>query len=216
MTIEEIMNVPVFKGLTYEEMKTTLELLQVKEKVFNADSVIINSDSITRSFGILLEGSATIQTYDRNGNRYIIYDIKPGELFSETFAILNIQPKLLEVRSQTKCRVIGFSLDDILKHRDVPWMDKIRVNLIYITAAKNLMLAKRVFFSSQRRLRDKIIMYLSSELEDHKSTKFYISMNRQELADYLAVDRSALSYELSKMQSDGLIKYKKNYFEIYF
>lgn len=87
-------------------------------------------------------------------------------------------------------------------------------NLLTIMARKNLMLTRKIDHMSQRTIREKVMAYLSCEAERWGNEAFEIPFNRQQLADYLAVDRSALSAELSRMQKDGLIEYGKNRFRI--
>ena len=67
---------------------------------------------------------------------------------------------------------------------------------------------------SQRTTRDKILSYLSMESQKNKSSKFDIPFNRQQLADFLSVDRSALSKEMCKMRDEGIFKFNKNHFEL--
>ncbi|MEG2539659.1 MAG: helix-turn-helix domain-containing protein, partial [Clostridium sp.] len=87
-------------------------------------------------------------------------------------------------------------------------------NMVYIIANKNLQLTRKIEHISKRTIRDKIISYLSTQKSITKSNSFTIPFNRQELADYLGVDRSALSKELSKMAGEGIINYCKNHFEV--
>ena len=88
-------------------------------------------------------------------------------------------------------------------------------NMVRLIADKNRDLMRKVEVVSKKNLREKILAYLSLQAQLHESRYFEIPLGRVELADYLCADRSALTRELGKMRSDGLIDYDKNMFRIF-
>ncbi len=204
----------IFKGLTENEIATSLKAVHAKKKTYTIGEVILTASAVSKTFGILEEGFAYIQTYDYNGNRCILNPVYKGDVFAETFAITGNKPNYLEVRAQAPCKVI---LIDAINSSaaNMPWNPIITQNIIKITADKAISFARRNFINAQRRTREKILMFLAVQSAKYNNSKdIYIDFDRQGLADYLLVDRSALSAELSNMQKDGLIKYKKNHFKL--
>ena len=100
-------------------------------------------------------------------------------------------------------------------HKDTLWTDKIMQNLLRISIYKNLILSNRIFCTTPKTIRGRLLIYLSSQASKAESTVFQISFNRQELADYLNLDRSALSKELGKMRDEGILEFRKNQFVLH-
>ena len=112
------------------------------------------------------------------------------------------------------CEILFINLKNILKPENSHnlWYPKFMNNLLMLSAQKNLALSRRIFFTSSKAVRTRVLAYLSEQSVRAQSTDFEIPLNRQQMADYLNLDRSGLSKELSKMKSDGIIEYRKNHF----
>ena len=141
---------------------------------------------------ILLSGGVNIERCDAWGHKTLLDRITPGSVFAETYAC--VPGTLLSSAAQDIANGV------LLR------------NLLDVTAQKNLLLTRKIFHTSPKSMRGKLLSYLSAQAVQHGSDTFDIPFDRQQLADYLGVDRSALSAELSRMQRDGLIAYKKSHF----
>ncbi|MEF9951619.1 MAG: Crp/Fnr family transcriptional regulator [Clostridium sp.] len=211
-----INKVSLFKSLNDEEIKKALICLNPIVRSYKKGSFIINSGDRVTSFGIILEGSAIVFNEDVLGNRNILSKLKAGSLFGEVFACAKVDssPVCVLAESDSKVMFIDYHKALFSCSNSCSCHNKIIENMVYIIANKNLHLTRKIEHISKRTIRDKIISYLSTQSIFHKSNNFKIPFNRQELADYLGVDRSALSKELSKMSEEGIVTYTKNHFQI--
>lgn len=132
------------------------------------------------------------------------------------YACMPGESLMVNVEAAEKCRILFLDIGKILNVCTPACSHHNRLihNLLYIMAKKNLMLTRKIDHMGQRSIREKVMAYLSFESEKQKKKTFGIPFNRQQLADYLAVDRSALSAELSRMKKDGLIEFEKNIFTL--
>ena len=167
--------------------------------------------------GMVLQGSVTIESNDVWGNRTILSHVGPGQLFAETYALLNREPLLVDVVANENSRILFLNIHDLKKMAAAanPWALKLLTNLLTVTAHKNLVLSDRSFHTAPKTIRGKVLSYLNSVALKKGSRNFDIPFDRQQLADYLNIDRTALSKELGKMKSEGLISFEKNHFEIH-
>ena len=166
--------------------------------------------------GLVLEGSVTIESNDVWGNRTIISHVGKGQVFAETYALLENEPMLVDVTASEDCRILFLRSGRIqsLKSSLEPWILKYVTNLLTISMHKNLILSGRSFHTAPKTIRGRVMAYLNSVSLQKHSREFDIPFDRQQLADYLNLERSALSKELGKMQRDGLISCRKNHFII--
>ncbi len=138
------------------------------------------------------------------------------QFFAETYALLENETLLVDVRANENCRILFFRIGSLkrLRSSNELWAMKFICNMLEISAHKNVVLSGRSFHISPRTIRERILSYLNTVSLQKHSTKFDIPFDRQQLADYLNVDRSALSNELSKLQREGVISCRKNHFEL--
>ena len=164
--------------------------------------------------GIVLCGGVNIINEDIDGNKLLLTEIGPGELFGEVFACAGIFHSTVTIVANGDTKVLCFNYDKIITtcHRSCIFHTKLIENMLKILAQKNLMLNQKIEIISKRSLREKLLCYFNYQCKGSKT--FSIPLNREELASYLCADRSAVSNELSKMQKDGVIMYKKNQFEL--
>ncbi len=204
----------LFQGMTDTEITETLYTLQANEKRFKKGETILSAGGITERLGLILEGSVTIESNDMWGNRTIISHAGQGNLFAETYALLENEPLLVDVVANEICRVLFLRSGGIhkLQINPAPWVMKYVANLLTISAHKNLILSGRSFHTAPKTIRGRVMSYLNTLSLQKHSCEFDIPFDRQQLADYLNLERSALSKELGKMQRDGLIFCRKNHF----
>ena len=211
-------NSVLFKDMSDHEYSQCLKTLKAAEKTYKKDSLILSAGDTTTMFGLVLDGSVTIESNDIWGNRTILSHVAKRQFFAETYALLDDEVLLVDVRANENCRVRFFTIGSLKNLRQInePWAMKFICNMLEISARKNLTLSGRSFHISPRTIRERILSYLNTISLQKHSTEFDIPFDRQQLADYLNVDRSALSNELSKLQNNGVITFRKNHFILFY
>lgn len=206
----------IFNGLSDEEIRATLIDLTPKKISCEKGNFIIRNGDIIKSFGIMISGKAIVIKEDFWGNRSVISELLSGDIFAETFACLKNSTAEISVEALEKTEVMFFNVEKILegniKREDC--QRKIIRNMLVNLAKKNLNFTRKIEHIKKKTIRDKLLSYLSGESMKNNSLTFEIPFNRQQLADYLSVDRSALSTEIGKLQKDGIVKCKKNKFTL--
>lgn len=204
----------IFSGISEEETEKMLHCLEVRPETFQKDEYILRAGDRVEAFGLVITGKVLIIQEDFWGNRNILAAVGAGHCFAETFAcspgaVLNVS-----VMAQTNVQVLFLNVKRILTTCPSTCSHHNRMirNLLSELAEKNLRLNEKITHLGQRSRRAKILSYLSAEAQRHGSAEFDIAFSRQQLADYLSVDRSGLSMELSRMQEEGLLEYRKNHF----
>lgn len=207
---------PLFKELDRLDLEKLKACLRAHEEHFGKDELVLHAGSFTGSLGIVLEGSVTIESNDIWGTRTILGYADAGEVFAEAYALLPKEPMLVDVRAHEKCRILFLQIALLGRFLEAqePWAVKLASRLLLSAARKNLMLSRRSFLIASKSIREKVMAYLNAEAIKHGADTFEIPFNRQQLADYLNVERTALSKELSRMRADGYISYRKNRFTI--
>jgi len=206
----------IFKGMNENEIKEALSALRAAEKGYKKGSVIMHAGSVTDHMGLVLEGSVTIESNDIWGNRTILSHVGRGQFFAETYALLKNEAMMVDAVANENCRILFLRTGSLYEqdHADEIWRNKLTSNILAISLQKNLLLSARSFHTSPKTIRGRIMAYLNTVSLKKNSKDFDIPFDRQQLADYLNVERTALSKELSKMRDDGIISFRKNHFAI--
>lgn len=204
----------LFLGFAEDELSAALDCLAPTIKDFARDEVIFSLDDAITTFGIVLSGTVHVEQNDYWGNRRILTVLGPAEMFAEAFCFAKTEHLPVDVYAARSTTAIFFDHNRILGHWEgsCSYHQRLTQNLVAILAQKNVGLVQKVETLTRRTTREKLLTFFSARARQQNSNSFTISLNRQELADYLAVDRSAMSTELSRMQKDGLITFKKNKF----
>lgn len=207
---------PLFAGTSEEELRVMLDCLGGYRKKYRKEEILFHAGDIIHTLGIVLSGSIHIETNDFWGNKSILDHIRPGEIFAETYACLPSQPMLVNAVAACSSEILFLDIRKVLHvcSSSCTFHNRLIQRLVSITAQKNLQLSQRTLHITPKTIRERLISYLSAQSLSFGSKSFSIPFNRQQLADYLNVDRSALSNELSKMQKEGILKYEKNTFEL--
>lgn len=204
----------LFRGATPEETEKMLTCLGAEQKHFSKNAIIYHTGDTVQSMGLVLSGSVIIENDDLWGNRSILNYIGPGQIFAETYASIPGEPLMVNVVAAEPVDVLFLNTGRILKTcpNTCAHHSKLIRNLLAVTAQKNLNLSRRILHTSAKSIRGRLLSYLSFQASREGSYQFTVPFNRQQLADYLGVDRSAMSNELSKMQKDGILTVEKNLF----
>ena len=206
--LQVIEKTPLFRGISKEDIKNMITQLNVKVQKFNKGNYILSSGDKTESLGLLLEGKAMVIQEDFWGSRNIISTICVGQCFGESFACASESVLNVSVVAETPVSIIFLNVKHILE----TGQEKFMKNLLSDMAYKNLHFSEKLIHLGQRTTRAKLLSYLSEEVNRQGKDEFDIPFTRQQLADYLFVERSGLSLELGKMQKEGLLQFKKNHF----
>lgn len=204
----------LFSGITEEELREMLICLDAKQKQFQKGEFIFRTGDITETLGLLLSGTAFILQDDFWGNRNLLSTVSQGHTFAETFACSAGTAMTVSVLAETDCEILFLNVKRILTVCPAVCSHHSRVirNLLSDMAGKNLAYNEKLSHLTQRTTRAKLLSYLSASARKHQSFEFDIPFSRQQLADYLSVERSGLSAELSKMRREKLIDFHKNHF----
>lgn len=213
---EGLPNSQLFRGISTEEIRGILKCLSAVHKQYRRGEYIFRLGDMVSTVGLVQQGAVQIVQEDYWGNRRIIGSAEKGQIFGESYACVPAEPLMVSVVAKEDTRILLLDVKRILHtcSSSCEFHNRLIQNLLSIIAGKNLMLTRKIEHVSRKTIREKVLAYLSFQAKRQGSSSFCIPFDRQQLADYLAVDRSALSAELSKMQKEYVIEYKKNQFTI--
>ena len=216
MDIHLLAGTRLFPGIREHEIEAMLTCLSAEERTYGKDAYIYRAGDVTGRLGVVMEGAVNIIKDDVWGNRKIIENIGGGQIFGETYACLKGEPLMVDVQASERSRILFMDVNRILTtcSSSCDFHNRLIRSLMYVLAGKNLMLTKKMDIITPKSLRERVMVYLSQESVKQGCRTVTVPFNRQQMADYLSVDRSALSAELSRMQRDGVISYEKNRFTI--
>lgn len=210
----QLSKIPIFQGIEEPEIASLLQCLQATERTYQKGETILSEGSITENMGIVLSGMALISCGDIWGNTSVLGHVTPGSVFAEVYACIPGEPLLITVSAAEDTTVLFMNVGRILSTctNACPFHTRLARNLLTVCAHKSLQLSQRILHTSSKSIRGRLMSYFSQCAKQAGNSTFQIPYNRQQLADYLGVDRSAMCHELSKMQKEGLISYEKNRF----
>ncbi|MBO4976954.1 MAG: Crp/Fnr family transcriptional regulator [Lachnospiraceae bacterium] len=206
----------LFDGLREEEISAMLGCLQAKQYSYKKGEYVFRQGEYLNNITVLVEGNLHIQKDDYWGNRSIINTVGVGEMFGEAYAAPDSGTLLNDVVAVEDSTVLFFDVRRILTvcSSACNFHSMVVQNLFFAISEKNRRLVQKLGHMAKRSTREKLISYLSEEAKQQNSGTFTIPFNRQQLADFLSVDRSAMSNELCKMRDDGLLTFEKNRFTL--
>lgn len=204
----------LFRGIAEEEIHSLLQCLAATKEEYKKGDVILGEGTTTESLGIVLSGMAIISCSDIWGNNSILGNVAPGAVFGEVYACIPGEPLRITVSAAEDTKVLFMNVGRVLStcSSACPFHTKLVRNLLTVCAHKSLELSQRILHTSSKSIRGRLMSYFSECAKRAGKRSFQIPFNRQQLADYLGVDRSAMSNELSKMQREGMIEYSRNQF----
>ncbi len=206
----------LFRGTTEEEAEAMMNCLSASTKTYDKGETIFRVGDVIDRLGMVLEGSVNIESDDIWGNRSILDHIEPGRIFGETYACVASEPLMVSAVTAEKSTILFLNVGKLISTcpNSCTFHNRIIQNLLQISARKNLKLSRRIMHTSSKSIRGRLLSYFSEQAQKNGSFCFTIPFNRQQLADYLNVDRSAMSNELSKMKADGIVSFEKNTFQL--
>jgi CRP-like cAMP-binding protein len=211
-----LVNTNLFHGIREEELASLLNCLHAREKTYRKNEIIYRAGDIVKDIGLVEVGSVNIVVNFYWGSSNIFGHVEKGKIFAENYAAIPGKELICDVVAAEDSEILflDFSKFSTTCSSACGFHQRVIHNLLRISALKSLSLSHRMMHTAPRSMREKLLSYLSEQAIVNESTSFTIPFNRQQLADYLGVDRSAMSAELSRMQKDGLLTYKKNNFQL--
>lgn len=209
-------NIKLFNNIKADDLSAMLNCLGVKNKQYEKKSVVMLAGDNVDHVGIVLKGAVLIIKEDFTGNRSIVDRAGQYEMFGEALACAGIQESPVTVVAAEDSEIMWIQFRRIVNTCSMSCMFHARLieNMMKLLAQKNLQMNQKLEITSKRNLREKLTAYLLMQAKEAQSFDFAIPLSRSELADFLYVDRSAMSRELCKMRDEGLIEFNKNRFSI--
>ena len=206
----------LFAGVGDDEIASMLSCLGARLYTYKKGEYVLRQGEHLNDIIVLVDGNLHIQKDDYWGNRSILGQIAVGEMFGEAYVAPESGALLNDVVAVDESSVIFFDVKQIITtcSSACRFHSMVVQNMFFAISEKNRKLVQKIGHMSKRSTREKLISYLSEEAKKHNSSSFTIPFNRQQLADFLSVDRSAMSNELCKMRDEGLLEFEKNQFKL--
>lgn len=207
---------PLFRGIEPDEIQAMLGCLDARRRRVPKGDALLRVGDVTTSMGLVLEGSVRLEREDYWGNRTILASFGPGQSFAEVYACEPDLPLDINVVAAEDALVMLMDLRRVttMCPSSCTFHARLIRNLLGCVARRTHALTRKIEHTSKRTTRAKLLSYLSDQAKAAGSNRFSIPFDRQELADYLSVDRSAMCAELSRMRKEGIMDYRKNEFEL--
>lgn len=206
----------LFAGVAETEVEAMLSCLGARLGTYQKGQYVLRRGEQLSDITLLVEGKLHIQRDDYWGRRSILGQIAVGEMFGEAYAAPESGPLLNDVVAVEDSAVLFFDVKRVITTcpSACRFHGMVVQNLFFAISEKNRKLVQKLGHMSRRSTREKLLSYLSEEAGRQNSADFAIPFNRQQLADFLSVDRSAMSNELCKLRDEGLLEFRKNRFRL--
>lgn len=215
--VQGLTNTQLFSGIEEERIQPMLKCLKASIRTYKKGALIFPEGFPIKEVGIVLSGSVLMEFCDALGTNHIVRDVRTGGSFGEEYACGAKSPLLLTVRAGKDSRIMFVEAASILRRckNECECHQKMIENLVFVSVTRSLQLLRKIIHSSPKTIRERLLSYFSEQIKVAGSYTFDLKYNRQQIADYLNADRSALCNELSKMQKEGLITYNKNHITVH-
>ncbi|MCL2881546.1 MAG: Crp/Fnr family transcriptional regulator [Coriobacteriia bacterium] len=207
---------PLFRGITSEELETLFSCLDVRHRNCRKGSYIFSAGQHITDIGLLLSGQLDILQDDIWGNRRILERVAPGEMFGAAFSCAAIERIPISVKATQPSEVLLFDYRKMVTtcSSACEFHTQLISNMLQLLSRKSIAMMEKIGNITRHSTREKVLSFLSQQAQLCQTQSFDIAFNRQELAEYLAVDRSALSTELGRLRDEGVLRFSKNHFEL--
>ena len=208
-----INNSSLFLGISTDDYEKLLHCLSARLAGYAKGDVILMSGDAIYNVGLVLDGRVTIVKEDIDGNSTILTEMSASDIFGEVFVCADVPHSPVTILASEDTQILYVDYKKIIStcRSACPFHIKLIENMLKIIADKTLMLNQKIEILSKRSIRKKLICFF--DYQRGTADKFTIPYNREEMANYLCIDRSALSFELCKMRDENLIKFNRNSFE---
>lgn len=208
----KISDLPLLSGFSDAELEEMKSGGFLRRKAYARREVILHCGSVTREVGIVASGRVHIESIDLGGGRSILSSVGAGQVFAETYALCG-ESLMVDAVAAADSEIIFLHTRAVAPQAQPrPWQARLTRSLLAASMRKNLELSSRIFCTAPKTIRQRLLTYFAMQSAKADSAEFDIPFDRQQLADYLNLDRSALSKELGKMRDDGLIAFSRSHF----
>ena len=214
--LEYLYTLPLFKGMSKKDVELALKCIGAFQKEYEKDEFVILEEDKVQCVGCVLSGKIHMIREDFWGNQAVLLTIGEKELFGESFACgaQLIASASFVTKEKTKVLFLPFHRVMHTCPHACSYHHKLIVNMVALIAEKNIAFISKIDIMSKKTLKEKIVAYLLMQSSYYHSKYFTIPLGRVQLADYLGVDRSALTRELTRMKEEGFIDFEKNTFRL--
>lgn len=218
--LKDLNKINLFSHLSQDNLEKLLNSFNSKIIHLDKNEIIFREGEVYHNMCILLEGEVILSNTDEYGNRNIIDSVGKNQIFAEVFSFTSKKISPVTATTNKISTLLLVNTDELLSVGNLDDLDLIREkqeiisSLLHTFADKNLILLSKIEVVSRRNIREKILHFLELHKLKNQSNIFLIPYSRKDMADFLGVDRSALSRELSRLKDDGLIDYEKNTFKL--
>ena len=202
----------LFSGIEEKELEKLFGCLEARKQTYRKEEYILREGEQTKALGLVLSGSVLIVQEDVWGGRNVLSVLGTGQCFAEVFACVPGSVLNVNVEAKEDTTILFLNVGRILSicPDGCSFHAQLIQNLLIDMAQKNRKLSEKITHMAKRSTREKLLSYLSEQAVKNKSAEFTIPYNRQQLADYLGVDRSGLSVQLCRLRDEGLLTFHKN------
>lgn len=206
----------LFTGISREELRSLMNCLQARTVAVRKGEPVFLEGDPAGFVGIVLEGIVQLVRYDYYGDRIVLGNAMPGELFAEAYACAGVDAMPVSAYGLQNSRVVLLSFRKMLTvcSHACPFHNRLVKNMMQLVAMRNLELDRKIRLMSHKTTREKLMAYLMEQAKNAEKREFTIPFDRQALADYLGVERSAMSAELGKLKKDGILETKGSWFRL--
>lgn len=212
--IDVLLNSPLFQGIKEEDIKSMLSCLGGSIRNYGKNEVILMEGEPVGKVGVVLRGRVQVMNEDVFGNRTILEQVGEGALFGAAYACAEVDRSPVSVVSLEDSAILQLDVRRVLKvcPAACQFHQELIGNMVHILAGKNVLLGEKIRHISGRTTREKLLSYLSDQSKRAGDSHFIIPFDRQGLADYLCVERSAMSAELGRLKKEGILDFRKSEF----
>ncbi|MCR4796541.1 MAG: cyclic nucleotide-binding domain-containing protein [Ruminococcus sp.] len=214
MNTELLLKTAMFVNFSREELETALMAMELRVRSYRKGANILSAGTMTNDLCIVADGSVSVESSDTRSERKVLSIIMKGQTFAAAYAMLPDEPLLVDYCANEDCSVLFLDMSR-LADRNEEWAVKLRNNLLMVSLRNELMLSERSYHTASKSARGRIMAYLGTVALQTGKSEFDIPYDRQQMADHLNLERTALSKELSRMRAEGMIDYCKNHFVIF-
>ena len=205
----------LFQNLPERDLPLLLQTLQARSESYRKGQFLLHAGDRTNAVGMVLKGHVSIIKDDFWGNENLLNRLGPGSIFAESFACAETVALNVSVTASSACEVLWLHIKELLHSTETSAVKDLFIrNFLQELAIKNLQFNEKMTHMGQRTIREKLLSFLSAAALKNKSSVFNLPLNRQQMADYLCVDRSALSVALGKLRDEGILTFEKNHFHL--
>ena len=206
----------LFADIQRSDAEAMIGCLGARAERYKSGETILREGEAADRLGLVLAGRAQVTRTDYDGNRSVLTDVGPGEMFAEAFAFADVPRMPVDVTAVEETNVLLLNAQRITHTctNACEFHNRLILNLLGVVASKNLAMNRKLEITARRTTREKLLAYLEMQAKAHGSASFTIPFDRQALADYLEVDRSGLSAEIGRLRREGVLESVKNKFTL--